>query len=141
MVRQQGPITDRCTSCTGQSQIVERPEHRLGSMYRVHKDWQLSFSGVYSIMMEKSAQPGGGGGEVTPPHYIYHHVQSFAVYASAKRASLYYFSSISTPINTLWYIVYARMTMLFKSFCLRKCLLSCAKIPVFAKVCVCAKLL
>ncbi len=31
--------------------------------------------------------------------------------------------------------------MLFQRVCLRKCLLSCAKILVFAKVCACAKLL
>ncbi len=33
------------------------------------------------------------------------------------------------------------MTMLFESVCLRKCLLSYAKILVFANVCACAKLL
>ncbi len=43
-----------------------------------YTEWQLSLSGVHSIMMEKLAQAGAGGGGCTPTplHYIYHHVQS-----------------------------------------------------------------
>jgi hypothetical protein len=49
--------------------------------------WQLSISGVHSIMMEKSALAGGVGSARPPAFttYIYYHVQS-CVYASAERA-------------------------------------------------------
>jgi hypothetical protein len=48
---------------------------------------QLPLSGVHSIMMEKSAQPGEGGGAHPPPfHPIYHHEQSCSVYAPSERA-------------------------------------------------------
>jgi len=46
-------------------------------------DSQWPLSGVHSIMMEKSAQPGVDGG-CTPTlfHYIYHYVQSCSVLSS-----------------------------------------------------------
>jgi hypothetical protein len=59
MVRQQGPITDRCTSCTDQSQIVVRPVHRLGPIYiaqRTPAEWKLSLSGVHSICLARTAK-------------------------------------------------------------------------------------
>ncbi len=52
-----------------------------------YTEWQRPLSGLYSIMMVKSAQPGEGGGcTPTPFHSIYHHKQSCGVYAAAERA-------------------------------------------------------
>jgi hypothetical protein len=50
---------------------------------RVQMDWQLQFSGVYSIMMVNSAQSGEDWGCTPSPfHSIYHHVTiNFVVYA------------------------------------------------------------
>jgi hypothetical protein len=47
------------------------------SAHKVHTEWQWPLSGVHSIMMVKSAQPGVGGGR-TPSlfHSIYHHEQN-----------------------------------------------------------------
>ncbi len=43
----------------------------------VQIDWQLPLSGVHSIMMVSSAQPGERGGcKPSPFHSIYHHEQS-----------------------------------------------------------------
>jgi hypothetical protein len=37
------------------------------SDHRAHTEWQLTLSGVQSIMMEKLAQAGKGGGSRPPP--------------------------------------------------------------------------
>ncbi len=48
--------------------------------HSVHTKWQLSLSGVHSIMIDKLAQPSAGEGySPTPFHYIYHQVQSCSV--------------------------------------------------------------
>ncbi len=61
---------------------------------RIHTEWQRPLSGVHSVMMVKSAQPGEGG-ECTPSpcHSIYHHEQ-FVVYPPAER-------EIHSPISPL----------------------------------------
>jgi len=55
--------------------------------HRVHTEWQWPHSGVYSIMMEKSGQPGEGGGCThTPFHYILYTITyKVVVYAAAER--------------------------------------------------------
>ncbi len=63
-------------------------------------EWQRPHSGVYSIMMEKSAQTGEGG-ECTahpPPFTISTSTYKVVANAPAERAA--YFSS--TPVCTLW---------------------------------------
>jgi hypothetical protein len=57
--------------------------------YRVHTEWQLLLSGVHSIMIEKSAQPGeeGGGMHTRPPLFTISTMTSkVVVYAPAGRA-------------------------------------------------------
>ncbi len=49
--------------------------------HRVHKEWQWSLSGVYSIMKEKSAQPGTGAR--LPPFTISTIPYKVVVYAPA----------------------------------------------------------
>ncbi len=45
-----------------------------------YTEWQWLLSGVHSIMMVKSSQPGEGGGCMpTPFHSVYHHKQSCGV--------------------------------------------------------------
>jgi hypothetical protein len=67
-----------------------------GQTHRVHTEWQWPLSGVYSIMMEKSAHPGESGGcTPTPFHYIYHHAQSCGV----RCRHTHY--SVTHPISTL----------------------------------------
>ncbi len=54
----------------------------------VHTEWQLPLSGVHSIMMEKSAQPGKeGGGALPPPFTISAITCKVAVSAPAERAN------------------------------------------------------
>jgi hypothetical protein len=51
--------------------------------HRVDTEWQWPHPGVFSIMMEKLAQPGEGGGcTSTSFPSIYHHVQSCSVRSS-----------------------------------------------------------
>jgi hypothetical protein len=59
----------------------------MGPDHRVHTEWQWPLSCVYSIMMEKSAQPDEGGRcTPTPFQSIYHHIYKVVVYAPAERA-------------------------------------------------------
>jgi hypothetical protein len=72
------------------------------------------------------------------PLSLYHTIMyKVVVYAPAERAD-------TLPLFLLYpymySVVHSRMAMSFESFYLQKCLISCAKILVFAKVCVCAKL-
>jgi hypothetical protein len=73
---------------------IPRSEPILPAAHRVHTDMAMAI-GVYSIMMEKSAQPGEGGG-CTPNyfHYIYHYVQSYGVCSSWE-------DRYTPPISTL----------------------------------------
>ncbi len=81
------------SNCTS---IWVRMEVTCGCVcHTVHTEWQWPLSGVHSIMMEKSAQPGECG-ECTaiPFHYIYHCIQSFSVRSSWEGRYL-------APISTL----------------------------------------
>ncbi len=75
-----------------------------GASYRVYTEWQWPFSGLHSIMMVNSAQPGGGGGGYTsgPFHSIYHHVQSYDIHGG----------SISTQIGSELKL-FARLSIFF----------------------------
>ncbi len=53
----------------------------------MHTEWQLPLSGVYSIMVEKLAQPGeGGGGGCHPPFTISTITYKVVMGAPAERA-------------------------------------------------------
>jgi hypothetical protein len=72
---------------------------------RVQIDRQWPLSGVHSIMMVKSAQPGEGGGGCTrsPFRFIYHHKQSFLCTLQLKgQIHFSYFSNtlFSSVLNT-----------------------------------------
>ncbi len=57
-------------------QIITGFQHPSIDYSTEFTEWQWPLSGVYSIMVEKSAQPGAGAGcTLTPFHYIYPHVQ------------------------------------------------------------------
>jgi len=58
----------------------------MGTKYRVHTEWQWPFSGVYSIMMVKSAQPAESGVARSPPFTLSTITSKVVVYASAERA-------------------------------------------------------
>jgi hypothetical protein len=66
--------------------------------HRVHTEWQWPFSGVHSIMMEKSAQSGEGATPFTINTITYKAV----VYAPAERADIHSPYFYSTPVCTLW---------------------------------------
>ncbi len=54
--------------------------------HRVHTEWQLSLSGVHSIMMEKLAQPGEGKGVQATLFIISTITYKVVVYAPAENA-------------------------------------------------------
>ncbi len=56
------------------------------SDHRAHTEWQLTLSGVHSIMMEKLAQAGKGGGSRPHPFTIVTITYKVAVYAPAEWA-------------------------------------------------------
>ncbi len=66
------------------------------SIHRVSTEWRWPLSGVHSIMMVKSSQPGEGG-RCTPSlfHSIYHHEQSFGVRSNWE-------GRYSTPISPIF---------------------------------------
>jgi hypothetical protein len=71
-----------------------------GYNYRVHTEWQLSLSGVHSVMMEKLAQTGEGWACTPTPFIISTITYKVVLYAPAERADtlpLFY----STPLCTL----------------------------------------
>ncbi len=74
--------------------------------HRVHTEWQWPLSGVHSIMMEKSAQPGEDGvcTPVVPPFTL--STITYKVYCSVRSSG----DGISTPpISTLpLYVLCAR---------------------------------
>ncbi len=54
-----------------------------GPCHRVHTQWQWPLSGIYSIMIAKSAQPGQGGGCTRFPFQsIFHHERSCGLCSS-----------------------------------------------------------
>jgi hypothetical protein len=54
--------------------------------HRVHTEWQWPLFGVYSIMMERSAQPSEDGGVRPPPFTMSTITYKVRVYAPAERA-------------------------------------------------------
>ncbi len=67
----------------------------LSGPQSIHRVAMVTFCSIFSIMMEKSAQPGEGAGcPLTSFHYIYHHVQSCGVCSSWE-------DRYTTPTSTL----------------------------------------
>jgi hypothetical protein len=65
-------------TCTGTQTLLSTVE-----LTTEYKEWQWLLSGVHSIMMVKSAQPGDGFGCTPSPfHSIYHHELSCGVRSS-----------------------------------------------------------
>jgi hypothetical protein len=56
--------------------------------HRVHTEWQTPLSGVHSIIMEKSAQPGESGG-CTPTHFHYVSVTNKVVVHTPARGQIH----------------------------------------------------
>ncbi len=97
-----------CTLAIWKTKVIKAIQQnifRFHLLHRVLTEWQWPLSGVHSILMEKSAQPGEGGGarpSPTPFHYIYFYVYKVVVYAPVEREDTKpYFHS--TPMCTMWF--------------------------------------
>jgi hypothetical protein len=90
----------------------------VGGGHRVLTEWQWPLSGIYSIMMERSALAGVGGGVCTPTpfHSFYHHVQSCSVRSSWEGRYTPPIFFISTPICTLWWRLFESFPRLCGAF-------------------------
>ncbi len=60
-----------------------------GACHSVHSEWQWPLSGVYSIMMVKSAQPGEGGDARPSPFTLATIASKFVVYTLQLRGQIY----------------------------------------------------
>jgi hypothetical protein len=80
------------------------PKFRVCRAHRVHTEWQWALSGVHSIMMVKSAQPGGGGGGARSPPVTLSTITSKVVvyqYAPAENADTLHIPISPLPLNVL----------------------------------------
>jgi hypothetical protein len=87
---------------------------RVGTTTAEYTEWQWPLSGVHSIMMVKSAQPGKGGGCTPTPFTLYTITIKVVVYAPAERAEtlpLFLLYPYMYSVTTLYPYMYSVTTL------------------------------
>jgi hypothetical protein len=73
-----------------------------GPEHRVNTEWQWPLSGVHSIMVVTSAQPGETGGARPPPFILSTTTSKVVVYTLQLRGQIHFPYFSSAPIFILW---------------------------------------